>query len=322
MREPFNFEGHSFVVGASIGIAMFPEDGNDADALLRNADAAMYAAKAAGRNSFRFFRESMNEEAVRSVRLEQGLRRAIDEGGLSLHYQPVVDVENGSVVAVEALARWVSAEFGPVPPNEFVPLAEEVGLIDALGEWVLREACRQQRAWLDAGLDPVRMAVNVSSRQLVRQNFADEVEAILREFDLDPTGFELEITESALMDEAPEMLETLRAIKDVGVRLALDDFGTGYSSLSRLFRFPIDTIKIDQSFVREIGSETKPDAIIAAVLAMARRLGLAVTAEGVETEAQEAFLRREGCDLFQGYLFARPLDPDQIPAFLRRRRGS
>ncbi len=316
VREPFVFQGQSFVMGASIGIAMYPDDGTDADALLRNADSAMYHAKEAGRNSYRFFRESMNEEAVRSLRLEQSLRRALEEDGLELHYQALVGAEAGTVIAAEALARWASPDFGEVGPAEFVPLAEETGLIEPLGAWVLNEACRQQRAWLDAGVAPVRMAVNVSSRQLVKRDFAKDVSETIEAYRLDPAGVELEITESALMDDEPALLETLHQLKEVGVRLALDDFGTGYSSLSRLFRFPIDTIKIDQSFVREIGSETKPDAIIAAVTAMAHRLGLTVAAEGVETESQAAFLRAEGCDLFQGYLFARPLRAREFPGSL------
>jgi diguanylate cyclase (GGDEF)-like protein/PAS domain S-box-containing protein len=318
MRQPFSIQGQTFVLGASIGIAMAPGDGEDADTLMRNADAAMYHAKSAGRGSFRFFRESMNAKAVRSLRLESALRLAVERQEIELHYQPQIESQTGRVIGIEALARWTVDGIGEVGPGEFVPLAEDVGLIEPLGRQVLRKAFRQQRAWIDAGLPHLRMAVNVSSRQLVREGFVQGLKDALEDHRVDPTGIELEITEGVLIDEEPHVLGTLRAIRELGVRLALDDFGTGFSSLSRLFRFPIDTVKIDQSFVREIGSAHKPDAIIAGVLAMARRLDLSVVAEGVETEAQHDFLRAEGCHLLQGFRFSRAVPPAEIPDLLAR----
>jgi diguanylate cyclase (GGDEF)-like protein len=317
LRAPFSFQGQSFVISASIGIAMYPGDGDDVDTLLRNADAAMYHAKSAGRDGFRFFRESMNRAAVRSLRLEGALRRAIEREELLLEYQPLVETATGALTGVEALVRWRSEEFGLVTPEEFIPLAEDTGLIESLGEWVLRSAFTQQRAWLDAGLEPGRLAVNVSSRQLVRPELVRRVRALLEECSLEPDAIELEITEGVLMDDEPAVLEALHSLKELGVRLALDDFGTGYSSLSRLFRFPIDILKIDQTFVREIGTDSKPDAIIAAVVAMARRLRLVVTAEGVETEHQRSFLCSEGCDRLQGYLIAPPLEAGPAGELIR-----
>jgi diguanylate cyclase (GGDEF)-like protein len=317
LRAPFSFQGQNLVISASIGIAMYPDDGADVDALLRNADAAMYHAKSTGRDGFRFFRESMNREAVRSLRLEGALRQAIERDQLRLEYQPLVETATNRIAGIEALVRWRSQEFGVVSPDEFIPLAEDTGLIESLGEWVLRTACAQQRAWLDAGLEPGHLAVNVSSRQLVRPGLVPLLERLLAEYSLEPQGVELEITEGVLMDDEPAVLETLHHLKELGVRLALDDFGTGYSSLSRLFRFPIDTLKIDRTFVSEIGTDSKPDAIIAAVVAMARRLRLLVTAEGVETEHQRGFLHAEGCDRLQGYLIAPPLEAGAAEELIR-----
>jgi PAS domain S-box-containing protein len=308
MRRPFLLSGQELVMSASIGIAVHPGDGEDAETLIRNANTAMHHAKEAGREIYQFFSSSMNERAMRNLNLENRLRGAADRGELSLHYQPQRDARSGRIVGVEALLRWPSWEFGTVNPSEFIPLAEEVGLIESLGEWALREACAQCRRWRDEGVTEPRVAVNVSSRQLRRADLPETVARALSEFDVPPTDLELEITESALLGDEPEILEILESLKRLGVRVALDDFGTGYSSLSHLARFPIDTLKIDRSFVREIGRESQSGAIIAAVVAMAHRLGLEVVAEGVETAEQEAFLRDEGCDALQGYRVGRPVD--------------
>jgi diguanylate cyclase (GGDEF)-like protein len=318
VRAPFAVEGHRLDVTASIGIALFPNDGSDPDTLLRSADAATYHAKELGCDLFQFFSESMNERAMRDMRLESGLRTGIERGELTLHYQPQFDARTGRIVAAEALVRWRSPDYGLIPPNDFIPLAEESGLIVPLGEWVLRTACGQTRVWREAGLPEIRIAVNVSSHQVQKGGLQETVERALRHARLDASLLEIEITESALIDDAPEVLETLSGLRSMGVRLALDDFGTGYSSLSHLVRFPFDTLKIDRCFVNEIGAEGQGNAIIAAVVAMAQRLQLTVTAEGVETPEQREFLRIEGCDLLQGFLTGRPVEADALEALLRQ----
>lgn len=317
LRSPLSLNGQELVMSASIGIAVYPTDGLDAEALLRKADTALHHAKVAGGGVYQFFSESMNERATRNLRLETGLRAALKRDELKLHYQPLLDVRTDVVTGVEALARWTSDECGPVPPNEFIPLAEETGLIETLGEWALRTACTQGRAWDRAGLHPLRVSVNISSHQVRKPGTVEIVERVLRESQLDPSRLELEITESALIGDEPGVVETLDGLKRLGIRLALDDFGTGYSSLSYLVRFPIDTLKIDRSFVSRIGTDEQAQAIIAAVVAMAHRLDLSVTAEGVETPEQEAFLRAEGCDVLQGFLFSRPIEPDALFTLLQ-----
>jgi diguanylate cyclase (GGDEF)-like protein len=312
LRSPLSLNGQELVMSASIGIAVYPTDGRDAEALLRKADTALHHAKVAGGGVYQFFSESMNERATRNLRLETGLRAALKRDELKLHYQPLLDVRTNAVSGVEALARWTSEECGPVPPNEFIPLAEETGLIESLGTWALHTACTQGRAWDRAGLHPLRVNVNISSHQVRKPGTVEIVERVLRESQLDPSRLELEITESALIGDEPGVGETLDGLKRLGIRLALDDFGTGYSSLSYLVRFPIDTLKIDRSFVSRIGADEQAQGIIAAVVAMAHRLNLSVTAEGVETPEQEAFLRAEGCDVLQGYLFSRPIEPDAL----------
>jgi diguanylate cyclase (GGDEF)-like protein len=319
LRTPFELAEHRLDVTASIGIALFPSDGADTETLLRNAHAAANHAKNQGRDTYQFFSESMNERAMRNMRLESGLRTAIERGELTLHYQPQFDVRSGRIVAAEALVRWQSPDFGLLLPGEFIPLAEESGLIVPLGEWVLRTACAQTRVWREAGLPEIRIAVNVSSRQMHKGGLREAVEGALLNSRLDSSLLEIEITESALIGDAPEVMETLSALRSLGVRLALDDFGTGYSSLSHLVRFPFDTLKIDRCFVSEIGAEGQGNAIIAAVVAMAQRLELTVTAEGVETPEQQEFLRAEGCDLLQGYLTGRPVQAEALEEILRQR---
>lgn len=315
LRPPFTLHGHEIVMSASIGIAMFPSDGADASSLLRSADTAMYHAKEAGGGTYRFFSESMNDRAVRNLRLESGLRNALDRNQMYVEYQPLIAGGTGRVCGAEALLRWTSPEFGSVSPGEFIPVAEESGLIGELGEWVLRTACAQLQRWRAAHPD-LHIAVNVSSHQVRKPGLSGIVEGALRDSGLDPAHLELEITESALLGNEECVVSTLNDLKDMGVRLALDDFGTGFSSLSHLVHFPIDTLKIDQSFVHDIGGP-QSGVVIAAVLAMAHRLQLSVTAEGVETREQEEFLRSEGCDRFQGYRFSRPLSPEAFEALLR-----
>jgi diguanylate cyclase (GGDEF)-like protein len=322
LRTPVLIGGQEIVMSAAIGISLFPEDGGDVEGLLANANTAMHHAKAEGAGLYRFFNGSMNARALRNLQLEGALRRALERNALALHYQPLYSATSGEITSFEALVRWQSEDFGNVPPSEFIPLAEETGLIGPLGEWVLRQACEQNRAWRRAGLTPVPVAVNVSSLQFGEQGMVEMVRRALRDFELVPHDLELELTESALFGDDPAVIEAMRALKELGIRLALDDFGTGYSSLSYLVRFPIDKIKIDRSFVMNVGSDAQADAMIAAVVAMARRLGLSVTAEGVETAEQKAFLGAEGCDTLQGYLLGRPLDSAAVAALLRERAGS
>jgi EAL domain-containing protein (putative c-di-GMP-specific phosphodiesterase class I) len=278
----------------------------------------MYVAKEHGGDTFQFYSDSLNKRAVRRLSLEQALRRALENDELLLHYQPQFDCCSGKIIALEALLRWQSPDMGLVSPGEFIPLAEESDLILSVGEWVLRTACAQLRLWQKNGLGGTRMAVNVSSRQIRKGGLVEMVEEVLRDTRIDPATLELEITESAFLGDERNAVETLARLRDANIRLALDDFGTGYSSLSHLARFPIDTLKIDRSFVAQIGEGTESSAIVAAVIAMANRLGLTVVAEGVETEAQEQSLLEEGCDLIQGFLHSHPVEAAAARELLRR----
>lgn len=316
LRAPFIVEGQRLDLTATLGITLYPDDGTTSEALLRNAGVALAQAKALARDSYQFFDESMNKRAVRNMQLESGLREAIEHEGLSLHYQPQIDAYTGQIASVEALVRWDSSEYGVVSPVEFIPVAEESGLIGPLGEWVMRTACAQVRAWHDVGLPQIGVAVNVSYHQLKNQSFVEVVERALRDASLDAQFLEVEITESAVIGNEPGVVDILKRLRGMGLRLALDDFGTGCSSLSDLVKFPITTLKIDQTFVREIGVSQQANAITAAVLAMGHNLSLKVTAEGVDTERQVHFLRARGCDIFQGYLYSRPLTPEALARFM------
>jgi diguanylate cyclase (GGDEF)-like protein len=319
MREPFLIEGKSLVMEASIGTAMHPDDGRDVHALIRNANTAMHHAKEAGRGLHRFFRAAMNERATRNLGIESGLRQAVDRDEFLVYYQPLWGTHSEAIVGLEALVRWPSEEYGLVTPSEFIPLAEESGTIESIGEWVLRATCRQGRAWLEAGFDLPRLSVNVSSLQLREPELFPLVDSILHETRLPAEHLGVEITESALLTDRPAVTANLESLRELGVRVALDDFGTGFSSLSHIVRYPIDTLKIDQSFVRGIGRKGQSGPVISAVVAMAHQLELNVVAEGVETAEQEAFLRREGCDALQGYRLARPMSVAALNRLLSRR---
>jgi len=315
--RPFVLEGHEFFISTSIGISVFPFDGSDPEAMVRNADLALRRSVEQGGNSFQFFLPAVNQQFLTRLELQNNLRMALARDEFVLHYMPQIEVSTGRVRSVEALVRWRHPTLGMVQPAEFIPIAEETGLILPLGERVLRAACVQARAWRRDGLPPVRVSVNVSARQFQHQNPVALVSRAIHESGLEPGDLVLEITESAVMREAGQALATLRSIRETGVRVAIDDFGTGYSSLSYLRSFPIDSLKIDRSFVREIASRPDDEAIVTAILAMARSLKLDVIAEGVETEGQLEWLRSRGCDEAQGYLISRPLPPDEVPAFLR-----
>ncbi len=306
LSKPFSVCGHELPAEASIGIALYPDDGDNTLTLMRNADTAMYHAKEAGRGNCQFFSPSMNVRVNHRLSTETSLRRALDHGEFSVHYQPLIELGTERIVGAEALLRWPQKDNRIVSPAEFIPVAEETGLIVPLGEWVLREACAQARAWQQ--LQPgVRVAVNLSARQFRQKGLVGIVEQALRDSGLDADLLELELTESMLMHHADDAVQTLGQLDDMGVRLAIDDFGTGYSSLSYLKRFPIHTLKIDRSFVNDISTDPDDAAIVTAIVAMGHGLNLDVLAEGVETEAQAAFLRSLSCDLAQGFHFGRPM---------------
>ena len=316
IRQPVELAGRSFQVGASLGVALYPGDGEDADTLLKHADAAMYAAKSGGRNTFQFFTRELNRVADERLHLEVALRRAIDEDQIAVHYQPKVN-HRRRVVGVEALARWTHPEDGPIRPDRFIPIAEESGLILPLTTAVLRQAFTAAREW-NALLDtPLRVAVNLSARLFVTGDIVAHVAGLLRESQLAPHLVELEITETVFMGDSDETVDILNRFKDLGVQLAMDDFGTGYSSLSYLRRFPLDIIKIDRSLVTGIEHEEEVAMIARAVISLGQSLRKTVVAEGVENQAQFDFLRFQGCDEFQGYLLSHPLPPEELTRLLR-----
>jgi diguanylate cyclase (GGDEF)-like protein/PAS domain S-box-containing protein len=307
MAAEFTLQGHSFSISCSLGISIFPEHGTDVETLMKNADAAMYCAKDNGRANFRFFTEEMNAQVVERLMLESSLRQALDKKELFLMYQPQMDIATGRITGLEALLRWQHPELGLVPPDRFIRIAENSGLIIPIGEWVLRTACSQSRKWQDEGLPAVPVAVNVSAVQFRQEYFGELIRRVLHETGLAPKYLELEITESLLLSNADVMFSVFQELKAMGLRLAIDDFGTGYSSLSYLKKFPVSKLKIDRSFVRDVAVNTDDAAITNAIISMAKSLNLKVIAEGVENEAQLSFLRAHQCDEIQGYYFSKPL---------------
>ncbi|MFP5349710.1 MAG: EAL domain-containing protein [Gammaproteobacteria bacterium] len=319
LSEPFDLEGHAVSVSASLGVTLYPNDHDTLEGLLKNADTAMYRAKEVGRNACQFYSAEMHASAERRMTLENHLRRAVDRGEFVLHYQPQVDLASGEIIGMEALLRWQNPDLGLVSPMDFIPLAEETGLIVPIGEWVLRTACAQTRAWQLAGLSPLsRVSVNFSPRQF-QKDVATRIAGVLIETGLLPSALVLELTETSLMLDSDVVRATLDAIDEMGVQIAIDDFGTGYASLSYLKRFPIDVLKIDRSFVRGIPNDGDDVAITGAIVTMARSLGLRVVAEGVETAEQLTFLRDRGCNAMQGYYYSKPLAVEAFTALLQRR---
>ncbi len=319
LETPLILGDQELYTSTSIGISIFPDDGESADEILKNADMAMYHAKRAGGNSYRYFSTQMTEVANRRLMLEKHIHKALGNNEFELHYQPQYDLATEKYCGVEALIRWRNKELGFISPAEFIPLTEETGLIVGIGEWVLRESCIQGKKWHDQGL-MIRMAVNVSARQLRQKDFSEVVAKVVAETDINPELLELEVTESALISEEDNVLEVLQALKKIGVLLAIDDFGTGYSSLSRLKNFPIDRLKVDRSFVNDLEKDTANVAIVTAIIGMANVMNMNVIAEGVETNEQLAIVKTKHCDEVQGYLLCKPLPAPQVETFLREKQ--
>ena len=319
IAAPMTIEGHTFFPTCSLGVAAYPDDGRDAEVLVKHADIAMYRAKQNGRDNYQFYTPAMNEQALERLRIEGDLRLALERNEFLLHYQPKVDLRSGNIVGMEALIRWQHPELGMVSPVRFISLAEETGLILPIGSWVIRTACEQTKAWQDAGWDKLRVSVNLSVRQFVQKDLVSSIEAVLKDTGLDADLLELELTESLVMTDVDHAIGILRQLKELGVHLSIDDFGTGYSSLSYLKRFPIDVLKIDKSFVRDITVDADDAAITVSIISLAHSLKLHVIAEGVETQEQLSYLRRHGCDEMQGYLFSPPVPAERFEELLKQK---
>jgi diguanylate cyclase (GGDEF)-like protein len=317
VARPHTIGQHDLYITTSVGVSVYPDDGLDAETLIKHSDTAMYQAKDGGRQTCRFFKPAMNDLAAERQYIEEGLRRAVERGELALHYQPKMNLSSGAIIGAEALLRWTHPIRGPISPAKFIPIAEECGLIVPIGAWVLEEACREARKWADAGLPRATVAVNISARQFRDEHFLSKIWAILKRTGVELDLVELELTESVLMKNAESTASILQTLRESGIRVSIDDFGTGYSSLSYLRKFPVDALKIDQSFVRLISTAPGDSAILTAVIAMAHGLGLRVIAEGVETAGELAFLRAQACDEAQGYLFSRPVAPQNFISLLR-----
>jgi len=317
VAQPYQIESFELTVTLSIGIAIYPGDGETFEVLAKCADAAMYRSKHDGRNTYRFFTTEMQARSAPNLHMENALRRALERKQLLLHYQPQISLRDGRLIGVEALLRWQHPELGMIPPADFISLAEESGQILLIGEWVLRSAVRQMKAWMDAGLAPMVIAVNLSAVQFRHPHLPELVTQILDEEKLAPQYLELELTEGVAMDDAPAAIALIDRLHARGIRMSIDDFGTGYSSLSYLKRFKVYKLKIDQSFVRDISKDPEDRAIVVAIISLANSLGLQTIAEGVETEGQLAFLREQGCNEVQGYYFSKPLPADEFLMFAR-----
>ena len=320
--KPIVLMGEECRVTASIGISIYPENGEDEQTLIKNADVAMYFAKEEGKNNYQFYSKNIQSTANERLSIETNLRLALERKEFSLKYQARLDFKTGTITGVEALLRWNNPYLGSVTPTQFIPVAEETGLIVPIGRWVMKTACAQNVAWQNQGLPPVCMSVNLSLRQLMDDNLLEDIRVILKESGMAPNLLELEITESMVMNNPTRLIAVLTKIKELGLRLAIDDFGTGYSSLAQIKHFPIDTLKVDRSFIRNLTQDSEDKAITEAIITMGKTLSLTVVAEGVETEEQEDFLREHICDEMQGFYFSKPIAPDQFADLLREHKPS
>ena len=318
LAKPFNIDRYSLSITSSVGVSFFPKDGQTALALLKNADSAMYAAKSRGPNNFKFYTPQMSVGTKKQLQLANDLHEALKNDQLTLHYQPLIDLKDGAIIGAEALLRWYHPKLGFVPPKEFIHIAEETGLILSIGEWVLRTACTQNKAWQKEGFSPITISINLSGQQFKLRDVGTLVNKILKKIDLDSKYLELELTESIIMENTEMYLKIMNSLKKIGVNIAIDDFGTGYSSLSYLKRFPVDKIKIDQSFIADLPEDKDGAAIVRAILAMAKQLNLKVIAEGIETKQQLSFLRKYSCDMGQGYLFSKPIPGLKFARLLKK----
>lgn len=320
VSKPYMLDKHELFLTTSIGISLFPNDGEDSETILKNADTAMYKAKELGKNNYQLYSNEMNIRAIERLSLESNLRHAVEQEEFTLHFQPIIDTKTGDILGAEALIRWQHPTLGIVSPGQFIPLAEETGLIIPIGEWVIRTACAQVKAWQDEGLPPLGIAINLSARQFQQKDLFSSVKSILQPSGFDPKYLELELTESIFLQNVESTTITLRDLHSLGIEISIDDFGTGYSSLSYLKRFPIGTLKIDQSFVRDITSDPDDAAIVNAIIIIAHSLNMKVIAEGVETEDQFQFLREHHCDKVQGFLVSRPLPAEAFKKLLKERK--
>jgi len=317
IARPLQIEGYDFFLSCSIGVAVYPNDGADPESLLKHADIAMYRAKEMGNNNYQFYTAAMNERALERLRIEGDLRNALERKELLLYYQPQVDLRTGRMVGMEALIRWKHPQLGMISPTRFINLAEETGLIVQMGAWVMHTACEQNKTWQRMGLGYLRMSVNLSTRQFFQQNLVQQVAKVLEDTGLAPHYLEIELTESLVMTDVELAVGILNDLKSIGVQLSIDDFGTGYSSLAYLKSFPIDALKIDQSFVRDITVDQDDAAIVASIISLAHNLRLQVIAEGVETQEQLSYLQRHRCDEMQGFYFSEPVAAADIEILLR-----
>jgi EAL domain-containing protein (putative c-di-GMP-specific phosphodiesterase class I) len=317
MSFPFHIEGHEIYLTCSIGMSLYPRDCNDVHALIKNADTALYRAKDLGRNNYQIYSPAMNARALERMAMENSLRRVLERNELRVHYQAQVSLLTGKIVGMEALVRWEHEIGEMIQPSVFIPLAEQIGVIAPIGEWVLRTACHQAKAWQQEGFAPLRVGINVSASQLQDPKFADVVAHIINESKIDPKWINLEITESVVMEDVKEAVGKFRQLHDVGITLAIDDFGIGYSSLSYLKDFPVDQLKMDRSFVQNLPRQTNDANIARHIIAMAQEVGLSVIAEGVETAEQYEFLKSLGCNEVQGFLMSKPVPPEKFAELLR-----
>jgi EAL domain-containing protein (putative c-di-GMP-specific phosphodiesterase class I) len=321
LKDPFMVDNSELIVTASIGISLYPQDGTDAETLIKNSDIAMYRAKEKGGNTYQIYNSEMNKRSLHRLNIEVDMRKAIERNEFLVYYQPLVDLKSGKMFGMEALIRWKHPVYGMINPGEFIPLAEETGLIIPLGNWVLRQACNQNRIWLEQGYPPLCVSVNISVNQFHQSNFYNVIEEVLLESGLDPQLLCLEITENVAMQNVSHIIDMMNKLRQLGVRISIDDFGTGYSSLSYLKRFRVHTLKIDQSFIRDVTSDEDNAAIVTALIAMSHRLKIKSLAEGVETKEQLDFLLSQGCDEIQGYVFSKPMPSEQFEEMLIQKKS-